>query len=62
MSTKEMLDAIDEQLNGLSQEQLKLVMKFLNEIKQGGESNYNILDELDTVVKEDKNLLDRLSK
>ena len=57
-----MLDAIDEQLNGLSQEQLKLVMNFLNEIKQGGESNYNILDELDTVVKEDKNLLDRLSK
>jgi len=57
-----MLDAIDEQLNGLSQEQLKLVMKFLNEIRQGGEPNYNILDELDTVMKEDKNLLDRLSK
>lgn len=62
MSTKELLEAIDEQLNGLSQEQLKQVIQFLDEIRQGSTPRYNILTELDTVMEEDKNLLDRLSK
>ena len=62
MSTAEMKWEIVRKLDGLSEDTIKEVLAMLNKVEQTPEIRYDILSELDSVMEEDKNLLDRLSK
>lgn len=62
MSIAEMKWEIVRKLDQMSDSAVKEVLNLINQVEKKPEIRYDILSELDTVMEEDKNLLDRLSK
>lgn len=62
MSIAEMKWEIVRKLDRMSDSAVKEVLNMINQVEKKPEIRYDILSELDTVMEEDKNLLDRLSK